>query len=113
MPKILIAGAGVAGSYLWRLLVRKCMNTEDIQIVDPGSRTRCGIAPCAFGITRQFFPLCREVGLNPDKYILASQPAAYMNRMRFDIKGYMFSIDKPAFIRDLFEGATVVSSSGE
>ncbi len=59
MPKILIAGAGIAGSYLWRLLVRNGMNPADIQIVDPGSRTRCGIASCAFGITRQFFPLCR------------------------------------------------------
>jgi flavin-dependent dehydrogenase len=113
MPRILIAGAGVAGSYLWRLLVRKGTDPGDIQIVDPGSRTRCGIAPCAFGITRQFFPLCREVGLDPDKYILATPPAAYANQMKFDIKGYMFSIDKPAFIRDLLEGATVASEPGE
>jgi 2-polyprenyl-6-methoxyphenol hydroxylase-like FAD-dependent oxidoreductase len=88
MPKILIAGAGIAGSYLWRLLVRKGMNPEDIRIVDPGSRTRCGIAPCAFAITRQFFPLCREVGLDPDKYVLAIPPTAYENRTKFDIKGY-------------------------
>jgi len=113
MPRILIAGAGIAGSYLWRLLVRKGMNPEDIRIVDPGSRTRCGIAPCAFGITRQFFPLCREVGLNPDKYIFASPPVGYLNRMKLDVKGLMFSIDKPALIRDLLEGATIASSPGE
>src|SRR4030043_786404 len=113
MPKILIAGAGVAGSYLWRLLVGKGMNPEGIRIVDPGSRTRCGIAPCAFGITRQFFPLCREMGLNPDKYILASPPTAYENRTKFDIKGYLFSIDKPAFIKDLLEGAMITSNPGE
>jgi len=113
MPKIMIAGAGVAGSYLWRLLVRKGMNPGDIKIVDPGSRTRCGITSCAFAITRQFFPLCREVGLNPEKYILSSPTAAYANKIKFDVKGYLFSIDKPAFIRDLLEGATVDSSTSD
>ncbi|MBM3156965.1 MAG: hypothetical protein FJ004_06735 [Chloroflexi bacterium] len=113
MPRIMIAGAGVAGGYLWRLLVGKGMNPEDISIVDPGSRTRCGIAPCAFAVTRQFFPLCREVGLNPDKYVLAIPPVAHANRMKFDIKGYMFCIDKPAFVRDLLEGAVVALSPGE
>jgi flavin-dependent dehydrogenase len=113
MPKILIAGAGIAGSYLWRLLVRNGMNPADIQIVDPGSRTRCGIASCAFGITRQFFPLCHEVGLNPEQYIRASPAIGYANKIKFDIKGYMFSFDKPAFIRDLLEGAAVTSSPSE
>lgn len=113
MPKILIAGAGIAGGYLWRLLVKRGMSVGDIEIVDPGSRTRCGIPSCGFATTRQFFTLCREVGLEPEKYILASPDIGYANSTKFSVKGYMFSIDKPAFIRALLEGAIVHSSPGD
>lgn len=109
MPKILIAGAGIAGSYLCRLLVRKGMNRSEIEIVDPGLKTRCGIAPCGFVVTRQFFPLCQEVGLDPEKYILKSHDVGYLDKVKVKIKGYAFSIDKPAFIRDLVEGVDVAS----
>jgi flavin-dependent dehydrogenase len=109
MPKILIAGAGIAGGYLWRLLIKKGVSPGDIEVVDTGSRTRCGISSCGFATTRQFFALCREVGLEPDKYILASPDIGYANSMKFTIKGYLFSIDKPAFIWDLLEGAIVNS----
>lgn len=109
MPKIMIAGAGIAGGYLWRLLIKKGMNPGDIEVVEPGSRTRCGITSCAFATTRQFFALCREVGLEPEKYILASPDIGYANSMKFTIKGHLFSIDKPGFIRDLLEGAIVNS----
>jgi flavin-dependent dehydrogenase len=113
MPKILIAGAGIAGSYLHRLLVNKGWGLKDIEVVDPGSATRCGIPPCGFATTRQFFTLCREVGLDPEKYILASPDTGYANGIKFTIKGYIFSIDKPAFIRDLLEGTVVSSSPGD
>lgn len=110
MPSVLIAGAGIGGSYLLRLLIRKGMNTREIEIVDPGPKTRCGIAPCAFGITRQFFSLCQEVGLDPEKYILNSPDVGYLDKVEVKFKGYVFSIDKPAFIRDLLEGVDVTSS---
>jgi flavin-dependent dehydrogenase len=109
MPKILIAGAGIAGGYLWRLLVKRGMSAGVIEVVDPGSRTRCGIPSCGFATTGQFFALCREVGLEPEKYILASPDVGYANSTKFSVKGYMFSIDKPAFIKALLEG-TVVNS---
>ncbi len=111
MPKIVIAGAGIAGSYLCRLLVRKGMNRSEIEIVDPGSKTRCGIAPCGFVVMRQFFPLCEEVGLDPEKYILKRHDVGYLGRVKIKPKGYAFSIDKPAFIRDLVEGIDVASST--
>jgi flavin-dependent dehydrogenase len=113
MPKILIAGAGIAGGYLWRLLIKRGVSPGDIEIVEPGSRTRCGIPSCGFATTKQFFPLCREVGLEPEKYILASPEIGYANDMKFTIKGHLFSIDKPAFIRDLLEGAAVNSRPSE
>jgi flavin-dependent dehydrogenase len=106
----MIAGAGIAGSYLYRLLAKRGFNLKDIEIVDPGSATHCGIPSCGFATTRQFFTLCREVGLDPQKYILASPNTGYANGIKFTIKGYIFSIDKPAFIRDLLEGAVVNSS---
>lgn len=113
MPKILIAGAGIAGGYLWRLLIKKGVSPGDIEVVDPGSRNRCGIPSCAFATTRQFFTLCREVGLEPERYILASPDTGYANSMKFTIKGHLFSIDKPGFIRDLLKGAVVNSRPGD
>lgn len=113
MPKILIAGAGIAGGYLLRLLVNRGLSFKDIEVVDPGSANRCGIPSCGFATTRQFFALCREVGLEPEKYILASPDTGYANGVKFTIKGHIFSIDKPAFIRDLLEGAVVNSSPGD
>jgi len=110
MPKIRIAGAGIAGSYLWRLLTTRGMAPDDIEIVDPGCKTRCGISPCGFAITRQFYPLCREVGLDPQKYIVSIPGRSYQGNIRVRAKGYVLSIDKPAFIRDLLEGAHVISN---
>ncbi len=110
MPRIMIAGAGIAGSYLCRLLVKRGLSLKDIEVVDPGSATRCGIPSCGFATTRQFFTLCREVGLGPEKYVLASPDTGYANGIKLTIKGHIFSIDKPAFIRDLLEGAAVNSS---
>jgi flavin-dependent dehydrogenase len=110
---MMIAGAGIAGSYLYRLLVKRGLSLKDIEIVDPGSATHCGIPSCGFATTRQFFTLCREVGLDPDKYILARPDTGYANGVKFTIKGHIFSIDKPAFIRDLLGGAAVNSSPGD
>jgi hypothetical protein len=86
------------------------LSLKDIEVVDPGSATRCGIPSCGFATTRQFFTLCREVGLDPDKYILARPDTGYANGIKFTIKGHIFSIDKPAFIKDLVAGAAVNSS---
>jgi len=110
MPRILIAGAGIGGSYLARLLIRSGVNSGEIEVVDPGPKTRCGIAPCGFLITRQFFSLCQEVGLDPDKYIFKRPDVAYLGKVEVKVKGYAFSIDKPAFIRDLLEGVDVAAS---
>lgn len=109
MGRILIAGADIGGSYLLRLLIKRGMNPREIEIFDPGAKTRCGIAPCGFGITRQFIPLYREVGLNPETYILAKLDVGYLNTIKIEVEG-AFSIDKPAFIRDLLEGVDVHSS---
>lgn len=109
----MIAGAGIAGSYLRRLLIKRGMSPGAIEVVDPGSPTRCGITSCGFATTRQFVPLCQEAGLEPERYILASPDTGYANGIKFTVKGHLFSIDKPAFIRDLLEGAAVKSSPSD
>lgn len=109
MGRILIAGAGIGGGYLLRLLLKRGMNPREIEIIDPGPKTRCGIAPCGFGITKQFIPLCQEVGLNPEKYILTSLDFGYLDTIKIEVEG-AFSIDKPAFITDLLEGVDVTPS---
>ena len=108
MPKIRIAGAGIAGSYLWRLLTTRGMDPNDIEIVDPGPKTQCGISSCGFAITRQFYPLCQEVGLDPKKYIVSIPTRSYQGNIRVRAKGVVLSIDKPAFIKDLLDGANVI-----
>ncbi len=109
----MIAGAGIAGGYLYRLLVKGGFDLKDVEVVDPGSATRCGIPSCGFATTKQFFTLCGEVGLDPDKYILASPDTGYANGIKFTIKGHIFSIDKPAFIGDLLSGAAVKSTPAD
>jgi flavin-dependent dehydrogenase len=107
MPPILIAGAGIAGSYLYRLLVRRGIDPGEIEVVDPGPRTHCGIAPCCFATTKQFYSLCEDVGLEPEDYILRSIDSGYVGSFRVKIQGHAFVIDKPALIKDLLSGAGV------
>lgn len=113
MPKILIAGAGIAGGYLWRLLIKSGMSPGDIEVIDPGSQTRCGIPSCGFATTTQFFGLCREVEIDPEKYVLARPDMGYANGMKFAVKGHIFSIDKPTFIKALLKGAVVNPSASD
>ena len=109
MPKIVIAGAGIAGSYLYRLLLRRNIDPGEIEIFDPGPKTRCGIAPCCFGTTKQFFSLCEDVGLDPQNYVMHSLDSGYLGSFKLKFQGHAFVIDKPAFIKDLLSGASVLT----
>jgi len=60
--KIAIAGAGMTGAYLYRLLDRK---RHTIDIFDRDTGTRCGIKPCAWGTSRGFAERVRASGLDP------------------------------------------------
>ena len=65
--KIAIAGAGMTGAYLYRLLSR---DSDRIDVYDVAPSTRCGLSPCAWGTSRGFTELVADAGLSANNYIL-------------------------------------------
>jgi flavin-dependent dehydrogenase len=100
--KIAIAGAGMTGAYLYRLL---SMRGREVDLFDPTSRTTCGLTPCAWGTSRGFHELVRESGLNPESYILQRPGHIWMDEVR--IKADLMTFDKPRLIRDLLHGVRI------
>lgn len=103
--KIGIAGAGVAGAYLHRLLKNHGIEADIFDVPHP---TRCGLSPCAWGTTGEFKKLVEIIGLRPEKYILRSLDYLIVDQMR--VKAELMTIDKPRFINDLLEGAHIERS---
>lgn len=100
--KIAIAGAGISGAYMYRLLKN---NGFDVTIFDLEHKTNCGINPCAWGTSKGFEELVKKAGLNPDDYILQRIDHIWFDEIK--IKAYMLTIDKPKLIKDLLGDAEV------
>lgn len=100
--RIAIAGAGISGAYMYRLLKN---NEFDVAIFDLEHKTNCGINPCAWGTTKGFEKLVEKAGLNPDDYILKRIDHIWFDEIK--IKAYMLTIDKPKLIKDLLGDAEV------
>lgn len=100
--KIAIAGAGLTGAYAYNVLRREGFRPDLFERGRPGA---CGIAPCAWGTSRDFVGLLREVGLTAEKYILTELDHVWMDDVR--IRADLMTFDKPALIRDLTEGAEI------
>lgn len=100
--RIAIAGAGMAGAYLYRLLSIRGLQVD---VFDPASRTPCGLSPCAWGTSRGFHELVQESGLTPEDYILQTPDHVWMDDIR--IKADLMTFDKPRLIRDLLQGAPI------
>lgn len=101
--RIGIMGAGIAGSYLYRLL--KNETEHELEIHDKPHTNPCGINPCAWGTSKGFEDLVKEIGLNPDNYILMRH-----SRIKIDketVRAYALTIDKPKLIRDMLGSAHV------
>ncbi len=103
--KIAIAGAGMTGAYLYRLLVNQGARVD---LFDRSPGTRCGIAPCAWGTSRGFAELVRAAGLVPEDYVLQSIDHVIMDGHR--LPADLMTFDKPRLIRDLLRDAEVKSS---
>jgi len=96
--KIAIAGMGVSGSLLFRLLSKA--GYKDIDCYDVKQKTACKIAPCAFGVYRKpFLALLKLVRLNPEKYIVNSFDEIYVDGVI--AKCDLCTIDKPRLMNDL------------
>jgi len=100
--KIAIAGAGMTGAYLCRLLRRE---GDRIDVYDVGQRTRCGLSPCAWGTSRGFAELVADAGLAADDYIL--ERPEYLRMDDLKIRADLMTFDKPRLIRDLLGGAPI------
>ncbi|HUK93318.1 MAG TPA: NAD(P)/FAD-dependent oxidoreductase [Methanomicrobiales archaeon] len=99
--KVAIAGAGIAGGYLARLLGQKGVSPDVFDGMDHG--TRCGCRSCGWGVPEGIRPYLAGVGLDLDRYLLGS-----MSSMDFDglmAETPLSTLDKPRLLRDLAGGA--------
>jgi flavin-dependent dehydrogenase len=65
--KLAIAGAGMTGAYLFRLLKNE---GREVHLFDLGQESGCGIKPCAWGTSAGFVELVETAGLDAGIYIL-------------------------------------------
>ena len=100
--RIAIAGAGISGAYLYRLLKGY---GHDVTIFDIEHKTNCRISPCAWGTSKGFEDLVGRAGLNPYDYILRSIDHIWFDEIK--IKADMLTIDKPKLIEDLLGDAKI------
>ncbi len=103
--KIAIAGAGVAGSYLYRLLKNQ---GREVDLFDHAPKTRCGLSPCAWGTSRGFSELVRVSGLDPKRFLMNRFGYVIMDEYR--IEADLATVDKPRLIKDLRQGADIKDS---
>ncbi len=100
--KIAIAGAGLTGAYLYRLLKNR---GQDPEIFNQKPGTKCGISPCAWGTTRGFTELVAAAGLAPVEYVAQQPDYILMDEIR--VSADLMTFEKPKLIRDLLAGAEI------
>ncbi len=96
MKKIVVCGAGVAGSYL------SCLIRDDFEVVvyDGSRRRGC---ECAWGSTRSLLRAkLLNVGLNLHDYVLCVPQQGYINGVCYRVADGVF-FDKRKMIRDMVE----------
>ncbi len=98
--KIAIAGAGLTGAYLYRLLKNR---GEQPDIFNQDPVTKCGISPCAWETSRGFAELVAAAGLAPENYVVCRPNHILMDEIRAEAD--LMTFDKPKLIRDLLDGA--------
>jgi flavin-dependent dehydrogenase len=103
--RIAIAGAGVAGSYIARLL--RLRGYRNVEVFDIRHRIACGIHPCGYGVDGSFASLVRLVGLDPSRYVLHVPPRLVARVEGVAARTSVVMIDKPSFIADLLDRGEV------
>jgi flavin-dependent dehydrogenase len=100
--KLAIAGAGVAGAYLYKLLSK---DWARIDIYDVRHNTKCEVSPCAWVTSKGFIEHVEASGLDPKKYILQEIKNVAVDDLKVRVN--VMTIDKPSFVKDLLQGADV------
>jgi flavin-dependent dehydrogenase len=97
-----IAGAGLAGAYLYRRLKNAGRHAD---LFDPGCRSACGLTPCAWGTSRGFVGLVERAGLDAETYVLRRFDGVLMDDVA--IHADLMTFDKPRLVRDLLQDAEI------
>ncbi|KCZ72345.1 hypothetical protein ANME2D_01751 [Candidatus Methanoperedens nitroreducens] len=106
--RIAIAGAGISGAYLYRLLRNQGFDDVSVFEQEQQHKTNCDISPCAWGTSLGFEPLVEHAGLDPAKYTRMQFDHIMMDEMR--IEAYALTFDKPLLISDLLQDAVIQRS---
>lgn len=106
--KIAICGAGLVGSYLYRLLSQTGIRQVTIFDNQRLHQTKCGISPCAWVTSVGFEEPIEEVGLDSERYILQTFDKINMNEIK--VSGVIKIINKPKLINDLLAEVNVIDS---
>jgi len=107
--KIAIMGAGMVGSYLYRLLCNAGYDNVTLFDTKHRSQTKCGIHPCAWGTSNGFHELVKAAGLDPEEYILKKPEYLMMDEVK--VKADLMSFDKPRLIGDLLRDTSITYST--
>jgi flavin-dependent dehydrogenase len=103
--KIAICGAGLVGTFLYRLLSRAGLKDVTIFEKPIPPKTSCGINPCAWGTSVGFDELIQHADLDPNKYVFRKFDSIIMNGTQVQAKAAV--INKPKLISDLLIDANV------
>ena len=93
---IAIAGAGIAGGYLAKLLEHRGISPDVYDGMDHNTHCRC--RSCGWGVPRGIEPYLADVGLDFNEYLI--EPMPLMNFDGLVAKTPLCTFDKPRLIRD-------------
>lgn len=100
--KLAIAGAGITGAYLSRVLKREGC---EVHLFDRRRRNGCGVKPCAWGTSLGFVELMGRTGIDAEKYIMRRIDHVWMDDVK--IKAELMTFDKPRLLEDLLKDAKI------
>ena len=100
--RLAIAGAGMTGAYLYRLLKN---DGCEAQLFEREQLGGCGLKPCAWGTSAGFVELVERAGLPAERYILSRLDHVVIDDVR--IGAELITFDKPRLVGDLLAGADI------
>jgi flavin-dependent dehydrogenase len=106
--RIAICGAGLVGSYLYRLLDQAGYKRITLFESSIPPATKCGLTPSAWAASSGFAEMLEPVGFDPADYILGTFDQAVLNGIK--VKARVMVIDKPRLVSALLKGAAVKHS---
>ncbi len=101
--KIAIAGAGIVGAYLYRILSNKGCRVD---LYDIRNGTTCGLTPCAWGTSFGYNELLEAVSLAPEDYLLERPGHVFIDDVR--LRADLMTFDKPKLIIDLLRDDLII-----